>query len=186
VAISLLGLPSPFPSSCLCPFDALCVISHWARMTTATTSFVWNWITYRDELRSSLISHILPEVYAVILAYNNLRLFLSLGNHTASLEALPSARATNTIKLRNNCSPFLSPTRNSYKLNAQIAVAARSKARTVFARSNTEIVGAKPTGGMISMYVLCVFILCLPRVEAGKNTSTVIHWVVRGDRRGNQ
>jgi hypothetical protein len=32
--------------------------------------------------------------------------------------------------------------------------------------------------------VLCAFILCLPRVEVGKNTSTVIP--VRGDRRGIQ
>jgi hypothetical protein len=49
-----------------------------------------------------------------------------------------------------------------------IAVAARSKARTVFARSSTEIMGLNPTGSMD------VCVLCLLRVGAGKNTSTVI------------
>jgi hypothetical protein len=37
-----------------------------------------------------------------------------------------------------------------------IAVAARSKARTVFARSNTAIVGWNPTGGMD----VCVCSVC--------------------------
>jgi hypothetical protein len=54
-----------------------------------------------------------------------------------------------------------------------IAVAARSKARTVFARSNTEIADSNPIRGM-DVCVLCAFILCLPRVEACKNASTLI------------
>jgi hypothetical protein len=41
-----------------------------------------------------------------------------------------------------------------------IAVAGRPKARTVFARSNTEIVGSNPTGGM-DVCVLCAFTVCL-------------------------
>jgi hypothetical protein len=56
---------------------------------------------------------------------------------------------------------------NLTKLPASIGHA-RSKARTVFARSNTEIVGSNPTRGMD------VCVLCLARVEAGKNTSAVI------------
>jgi hypothetical protein len=32
--------------------------------------------------------------------------------------------------------------------------------------------------------VLCAFILCLPRVEAGKNTSTVIPASRKGDSKG--
>jgi hypothetical protein len=37
-------------------------------------------------------------------------------------------------------------------------VAARSKARTVFARSNTEIVGSNPTGGMgVCVCSVCVY-----------------------------
>jgi hypothetical protein len=50
----------------------------------------------------------------------------------------------------------------------QIAMAAQSKAQKVFARPNTGIVGSNPTRGMF------VFILCLPHVKAGENTSTVI------------
>jgi hypothetical protein len=39
-----------------------------------------------------------------------------------------------------------------------IAVAARSKARTVFARSNTEIVSSNPTGGMdVCVCSVCVY-----------------------------
>jgi hypothetical protein len=37
---------------------------------------------------------------------------------------------------------------------------ARSKARTVFARSNTEIVGSNPTGWM-DVCVLCVRLFCI-------------------------
>jgi hypothetical protein len=67
-----------------------------------------------------------------------------------------------------------------------IAVAARPKARTVFARSNTEIVDSNPTGGMdVCVFVLCVFIQCLPRVEAGKNTSTLIPAVRKRRQKGN-
>jgi hypothetical protein len=65
-----------------------------------------------------------------------------------------------------------------------IAVAARSKARTVFARSNTGIVRSNPTIGM-DVCVLCAFILCLPRVEAGKNTSTVIPASRKRRQKGN-
>jgi ABC-type multidrug transport system permease subunit len=46
----------------------------------------------------------------------------------------------------------------SVRLQSPIAVAARSKARTVFARSNTAIVGSNPTEPW--MFV-CAFILCL-------------------------
>jgi hypothetical protein len=42
-----------------------------------------------------------------------------------------------------------------------IAVAARSKARTVFARSNTEIVSSNPTEAWMFVCVMCAFILCL-------------------------
>jgi hypothetical protein len=35
------------------------------------------------------------------------------------------------------------------------------------------------------MCVLCAFILCLPRVEAGKNTSTVIPGSRKRRRKGN-
>jgi hypothetical protein len=44
-------------------------------------------------------------------------------------------------------------------------VAARSKARTVFARSNTEIVGSNPTRGMdvcVRLFCVCV-VLCVGR-----------------------
>jgi hypothetical protein len=41
-----------------------------------------------------------------------------------------------------------------------IAVVARSKARTLFARSNTEIVGSNPTEGM-DICVCCVRLFCL-------------------------
>jgi hypothetical protein len=44
-----------------------------------------------------------------------------------------------------------------------ITVAARSEARTVFARSNAEIVGSNPTQGMVvCARLFCVFIvLCV-------------------------
>jgi hypothetical protein len=42
---------------------------------------------------------------------------------------------------------------------APITVAARSKALTVFARSDAGIMGSNPAQGMD--YVLCAFILCL-------------------------
>jgi hypothetical protein len=67
-----------------------------------------------------------------------------------------------------------------------IAVAARSKARTVFARSNTEIVGSNPTEAWMFVCVLCEFILFLPRVEAGKNTSTVIPASRKRRQKGTQ
>jgi hypothetical protein len=63
-------------------------------------------------------------------------------------------------------------------------MAARSKARTVFARSNTEIMGSNPTGGM-DVCVLRAFILCLPRVEADKNTSTTISASRKRRQKGN-
>jgi hypothetical protein len=40
-----------------------------------------------------------------------------------------------------------------------IAVAARSKARTVFARSNTEIVGSNPTYSWMFVFVFCVLFI---------------------------
>jgi hypothetical protein len=42
-----------------------------------------------------------------------------------------------------------------------IAVAERSKARTVFARSNTEIIGSNPTEAWMFVCVLCEFFLFL-------------------------
>jgi hypothetical protein len=65
-----------------------------------------------------------------------------------------------------------------------IAVVAQSKARTVFVRSNTEIVGSNPTGDM-DVCVFCVRLLCLLRVEAGKNTSTVIPASRKRRQKGN-
>jgi hypothetical protein len=53
--------------------------------------------------------------------------------------------------------------RTRYNFHAQsaerpIAVAARSKARTVFVRSNTEIVFSNPTGGMdVCVRSVCVY-----------------------------
>jgi hypothetical protein len=44
-------------------------------------------------------------------------------------------------------------------------VAARSKARTIFARSDTEIVGSNLTGGMdvcVRLFCVCV-VLCVGR-----------------------
>jgi hypothetical protein len=67
-----------------------------------------------------------------------------------------------------------------------IAVAARPKARTVFAGSNTEIIGSNYTGGMdVCVCVLCAFILCLSRVEVGKNTSTVMPARRKRRQKGN-
>jgi hypothetical protein len=49
------------------------------------------------------------------------------------------------------------------RANLRIAVAARSKARTVFARSNTEIVGSNPTGGMdVCVCSVCVYSVSTP------------------------
>jgi hypothetical protein len=42
-----------------------------------------------------------------------------------------------------------------------IEVTERSKARTVFARSNTEIVGSNPTEAWMFVCVLCAFFLFL-------------------------
>jgi hypothetical protein len=42
-----------------------------------------------------------------------------------------------------------------------IAVAERSRARTVFTRSNTAIVGSNPTEAWMFVYVLCAFFLFL-------------------------
>jgi hypothetical protein len=44
----------------------------------------------------------------------------------------------------------------SYKQIMPMIVAARSKAWTVFARSNTEIVGSNPTQGMY-VCIVCVY-----------------------------
>jgi hypothetical protein len=62
-------------------------------------------------------------------------------------------------------------------LGENITVAARSKARTVFARSNTEIVGLNPTGGMdvcgpLFCVLSCVWAAALRRVEPPPRTST--------------
>jgi hypothetical protein len=53
-------------------------------------------------------------------------------------------------------------------MDPPITVAARSKAWTVFARSNTEIVGSNPTQGM-DVCIVCVysvFVLFCVLVEA--------------------
>jgi hypothetical protein len=45
-----------------------------------------------------------------------------------------------------------------HSLSQPIAVAAQSKARTVFARSNTEIVGSNSIGGMdVCVCSVCVY-----------------------------
>jgi hypothetical protein len=44
-----------------------------------------------------------------------------------------------------------------YLVTRPIAVGERSKARTVFARSNTAIVGSNPTEAWIFVCVLCTF-----------------------------
>jgi hypothetical protein len=64
-------------------------------------------------------------------------------------------------------------------------VAARSKARTVFARSNTDIMGSNPMEAWKFVYVVCAFILCLSRVEGGKNTSTAISASRKRRQKGN-
>jgi hypothetical protein len=46
-----------------------------------------------------------------------------------------------------------------------IAVVERSKARTVFARSNTAIVGSNPTEAWMFVYVLCAFFLFLHNLK---------------------
>jgi hypothetical protein len=66
-----------------------------------------------------------------------------------------------------------------------IAVVERSKARTVFAHSNTEIMGSNPTETLMFLCVLCAFFLCLPHVEADKNTSTVIPASRKRRQKGN-
>jgi hypothetical protein len=63
-----------------------------------------------------------------------------------------------------------------------IAVTARSKARTVFARSNTEIVGSNPTGGM-DVCVFCVRFFCVYIVSGEtasrhkKRLMRTYHWI---------
>jgi hypothetical protein len=58
--------------------------------------------------------------------------------------------------------------------------------KTVFARSNTEIVGSNPTVGIdVCVCSVCV-ILCLPCVEAGKNTCTVIPASRKRRQKGNR
>jgi hypothetical protein len=47
-----------------------------------------------------------------------------------------------------------------------ITVAARSKARTVFFRSNTGIVGSNPTKGMMSVCVYSVLVMSYVQVAA--------------------
>jgi hypothetical protein len=49
----------------------------------------------------------------------------------------------------------------AYSHDMPIAVAERSKARTVFARSNTAIVGSNPTEAWMFVCILCAFSLCL-------------------------
>jgi hypothetical protein len=48
-----------------------------------------------------------------------------------------------------------------FKCVMPIAVAERSKARTFFARSNTEIVGSNPSEAWMFVCVLCAFFLFL-------------------------
>jgi hypothetical protein len=52
---------------------------------------------------------------------------------------------------------------NAYGFRQPITVAARSKASTVFARSNTGIVGSNPTRGMdVCLHLFCVcVVLCV-------------------------
>jgi hypothetical protein len=47
------------------------------------------------------------------------------------------------------------------QISEPIAVAERSKTQTVFARSNTEIVGSNPTQAWMFVCVLCAFFLFL-------------------------
>jgi hypothetical protein len=62
-------------------------------------------------------------------------------------------------------------------------VAARSKARTVFARSNTEIVGSNPTGGMdvcvcSVCVVFCVYIVSGETASRPKKSlMKTYHWI---------
>jgi hypothetical protein len=55
------------------------------------------------------------------------------------------------------------PAKDNYMLNilSPIAVAERSKARTVFAPSNTAIMGSNPTEAWMFVCVLCAFFLFL-------------------------
>jgi hypothetical protein len=56
---------------------------------------------------------------------------------------------------------------NEININTPVTVAARSKACTVFARSDAGIVGSNPTYGMmlgVCMRLFCVYVvLCLGR-----------------------
>jgi hypothetical protein len=64
-----------------------------------------------------------------------------------------------------------------------IAVAARSKARTVFARSNTAIVGSNPTAGMdvcvcSVVRFFCVYIVSDETASRPKKRLTrTYHWI---------
>jgi hypothetical protein len=63
-----------------------------------------------------------------------------------------------------------------------IAVAARSKARTVFARSNTEIVGSNSTGGMdVCVCSVCVYSVSTVSSETAsrpnKRLMRTYHWI---------
>jgi hypothetical protein len=60
----------------------------------------------------------------------------------------------------------------------------RSKARTVFARSNTAIVGSNPTEAWMFVCVLCAFFLCLYIVSSEtasrpnkKRLMRTYHWI---------
>jgi hypothetical protein len=60
-----------------------------------------------------------------------------------------------------------------------IAVAARSKARTVFARSNTEIVGSNPPGGMdVCVRLFRVYIVSSETASRPKRRlMRTYHWI---------
>jgi hypothetical protein len=69
-------------------------------------------------------------------------------------------------------------------LNMPIAVAERSRARTVFARSNTAIVGSNPTEAWMLVCVLCAFFFCFYRVSSDtaadlikKRLMRTYHWI---------
>jgi hypothetical protein len=64
------------------------------------------------------------------------------------------------MNLNGSLAQFLVINSESAFKQGPITVAARSKARTVFARSEAGIVGTNPTQGMDIWYV-CVFILKL-------------------------
>jgi hypothetical protein len=63
-----------------------------------------------------------------------------------------------------------------------IAVAARSKARTVFARSNTQIMGSNPTRGMgVCVCSVCVYFVSFTVIPASRKRRQKGNSVVSGE-----